>query len=327
MHATLASLIQREISLDIADISQGSKSQNYIRDLLKRKSDANLLFPRFIGGDFLSGSYSRETKNHPLDDIDIMMVIDGSGLYVIQSGNILNAEVRGSNNQNNPILNYLGVDSLLESKKVIDLLATALRDSYPNSKISKDGQAINIWLEAYKLGIDIVPCFHIVPRDGSQDFYYIAEGKNSNGWMKTNPNVDKDISDYFIQKLGGNFKNFVRLIKFWNEKKNNGRLRSYHLETVIWYIMDNYDQKLTNYEHAVSYFFNNCHTLLSSQCPDATKIGGPIDNYLNAVDRLSTLEKISETQKHINSANLMRLLNDKIGQASAWEKVFNFELP
>ncbi len=326
MHATLSNLIQREISLDISHISQGSRSHTYIRDLLKNKSDRDLLFPRFIEGDFLSGSYSRETKNYPLDDIDVMMVVDGNGLCVIQNGNIFNAEVRGSNNQDNPILRHLGFDSLLGSKKVIDLFATVIRDSYPNSKVSKDGQAINVWLESYKLGIDVVPCFHIIPRDGSQNFYYIPEGKDSDGWIKTNPNVDKAISDYLVQKLGDNFKNFVRLIKFWNEKKNSGRLRSYHLETVIWYVMDNYGQKITDYEHAVSYFFNNCYALLSSQCQDATKIGGPIDSYLSVADRLSTLAKISEVQKNINSANLMSLLNNKSGQVGAWGQAFNFRL-
>lgn len=326
MHATLTNLIKKEISLDISHVSQGSKSHNYIRDLLKNKSDADLLFPRFIEGDFLSGSYSRDTKNYPLDDIDVMMVIDGSGLYVIQNGKIIDAEVRGSSDQSNPILNHLGTNSLLGSKRVIDLVASALRDSYPNSKVSKDGQSINVWLEAYKLGIDIVPCFHVIPRDGSQDFYYIPEGGNSDGWMKTNPNIDKNISNYLVQRLGDNFKNFVRLIKFWNEKKNNGRLRSYHLETVIWYVMNNYGQKIDDYEHSVSYFFNNCYKLLSNQCEDATSVGGPIDKYLSVADRLSTLEKISETQKHINSANLMRLLNNKNGQISAWEKAFNFQL-
>lgn len=254
------------------------------------------------------------------------MVIDGNGLHVIQNGIILDAEVRSSNNQDNPMLKHLGINRLLGSKKVVSLFASALKYSYPSSKVSKDGQAINVWLESYKMGIDIVPCFHIIPRDGSQDFYYIPEGKDSDGWIKTNPNLDKDISDYFVLKLGDNFKNFVRLIKFWNEKKNNGRLRSYHLETIIWYVMGNYNQTITNYEHAASYFFNNCYSFLSSECPDATKIGGPIDKYLSPADRLMTLQKITETQKSINSANLMRLINNKNSQIDAWGKAFNFRL-
>lgn len=326
MHTTLSNLIQKEISLDISHISQGSKSHNYIRGLLKNKSDIDSLFPRLVEGDFLSGSYSRGTKNHPLNDIDVMMIIDGNGLYVIQNGVTMDAEVRGSNSQDNSILKHLGINKLLGSKKVIDLFASALKDSFPNSKISKDGQAVNVWLDTYKMGIDIVPCFHIIPRDGSQEFYYIPEGNNSDGWIKTNPNVDKDISDYLTRELGDNFKNFVRLIKFWNEKKNGGRLRSYHLETVIWYVMNNYGQEITNYEHALTYFFNNCYSHLSGSCSDATKLGGPVDAYLSQADRLLTLQKITEIQKHINSANLMKLFNDKVGQIGSWEKVFNFQL-
>ena len=326
IHTLLEDLIRREISLNASHISQGAKSHTYVCDILKNKSDTDRFFPQFIDGDFISGSYSRGTKIHPLDDIDIMMVMDGNGLCAIQNGSVVNAEVRSGNGENNPVLHHLGLNKLLSSKKIIELFSNALRESYPTSTVAKDGQAVNVWLESYNLGIDIVPCFHIIPRDESQDYYYIPEGGISEGWISTNPNIDKDISDLFVQKFGDNFKNFVRLIKFWNEKKNSGKLQSYHLETVIWYVMRNYTRAITDYAHSVAYFFANCLNHLSNNCPDATKIGDSVDKYLSIADRLSSLEKVKETQSHIQNAELSRLLNDAVEHQDAWEKALNFPL-
>lgn len=83
INTALEKLLETHINISQAARSQGSTSHNYIRDVLKGKNDTNSLFPRLVDGDFLSGSYARGTKLKPLDDIDVMVVIDGSGLYVV----------------------------------------------------------------------------------------------------------------------------------------------------------------------------------------------------------------------------------------------------
>jgi len=66
--------------------SQGSISHKHIRELLDNKWQNDSSFPWLTDGDFLSGSYARGTKIHPLNDIDVMMVIDGTGLRAIEKG-------------------------------------------------------------------------------------------------------------------------------------------------------------------------------------------------------------------------------------------------
>ena len=68
-----------KIGVSIAQRSQGSTSHIHVRGLLDNKWRTNSSFPWPIDGDFLSGSYARGTKIRPLDDIDVMMVIDGTG--------------------------------------------------------------------------------------------------------------------------------------------------------------------------------------------------------------------------------------------------------
>jgi tRNA nucleotidyltransferase (CCA-adding enzyme) len=92
----LQELLDGEINLTQEHISQGSKSHTFIRDLLANKSEKDSEFPWLLEGDFLSGSYARGTKLHPLDDIDIMVIMDGEGLTPIDKGiRLTTHEIRG----------------------------------------------------------------------------------------------------------------------------------------------------------------------------------------------------------------------------------------
>lgn len=321
--SALKALVDREIALTLPQISQGAKSHTYVKDLLENKSRSFPTFPRILNGaGFLSGSYARGTKNHPLNDIDVMVVMDGTGLFAWSKGVMLDAEVKGTGEVQNPILNHLGSEKTLSSRKVLQLFHDALKQSHQNSSVSKDGQAVNIWLKSYNLGIDIVPAFHIVPRNGSRDFYYIPAGGNQDGWLMTNPKIDAQISDTFVKLHGEEFRNPVRLIKHWNKVHNNGRLRSYHLETVVWYVFSDHPGPVRSYEHGLRYFFDNCTSTLSNPCPDATKIGDSIDKNLSVTDRLLSLQKIDETRKAIRSGDLAELLNPGTN-VTHWGRIFN----
>jgi hypothetical protein len=148
----LQEFLDKEINLDQARISQGSRSHTYIRDLLANKRVTDPTFPWLLEGDFLSGSYGRGTKLHPLDDIDVMIVLDGAGLIPV--GLNTTYYVRGNaENKKSPVHNHLGSDSLLNSHSVLEAFHQALAQSHSNSTIKKNGQAINVKLDSYNLGM------------------------------------------------------------------------------------------------------------------------------------------------------------------------------
>lgn len=308
-------------NVSLPQISQGATSQNHIRDLLINKSRSDASFPRFIEGDFLSGSYARGTKIFPLDDIDIMMVLDGTGLFAIRDGSYWNATVRGSTLANNPVLRELDWQGLLSSRRVMEILQNALKQSYPNSKVAKDGQAINVWLDSHGLGMDVIPCFHVIPADGSRDVYYIPAGSQTDGWMMTNPKIDENISDQLHSHHNEKLKPVIKLIKLWNRVFNNNRLRSYHLESVAWYVFARAPNKITHYGTALLYFFQNAGSHIAVSCPDPTNIGGPIDTYLNPQDRILSLQKIDQTKTILTNSYLLGLANEP-RQMSGWRQIF-----
>lgn len=315
-------LLKNQVTLSQAQISQGSVSHTHIRSLLGNKKEKDASFPWLIDGDFLSGSYARGTKIHPLDDIDVMVILDGTGLFPIKNGVQLNADVRGSGEAGSPV-NWCTdpMTGYISSHVVLDKFHSAIKETYPNSTIVKDGQAINVWLESYGLGLDIVPAFHIVPRDGSRDFYYIPAGHGSSMWIETNPKIDDQICQSLDDRFEGKLKPVIKLLKYWNVNHNNGRLRSYHIESAVWWIFNGYQGKILSYDMALTHFFKNFTTYVGQGCPDPTGLGQNIDTYLAVNERQLSLQKIAEVQQHTGNAGLIGLYTPE-RRLSVWKKFF-----
>jgi len=316
-------LLAEKINLSASHISQGSTSHNYVRGLLTNKSFEKNDLPWIIDGDFLSGSYARGTKIYPLDDIDVMIVMDGTGLFPIQNGARLNAAVRGDGEMGSPAHYHTNELGYISSIKILESFKKHLQISYPDSEIKKDGQAVNVWLNSYGLGLDIVPCFHIIPNDGSQDYYYIPYGRGNDMWMTTNPQIDSAISDQLHIRFDKKLKPIIKIIKYWNQIANYDRLRSYHLEVIAWYVFDNYQFQISSYLTALKYFFDNANNYLSAACPDPTRLGDSIDTYLDSASRRLSMQKIAETGQLLNNAspfnhrlqiiNLKKIFGDDFG--------------
>jgi hypothetical protein len=320
-------LLKREINISANQISQGSTSHNYIRTLLNNKCEHDSNFPWLTDGDFLSGSYARGTKIYPLDDIDVMVVIDGTGLLAIQDGQVLPATVRGGNKLGSPMQNYLSSNGLLSSQVVLQLFQNALKQSHPESKVSKDGQAINVQLKASGIGIDVVPCFHVIPNNGGQDVYYIPVGYGRDDWMITNPKIDQSISDYLHERHNRKLKSIIKLLKYWNREGNNERLRSYHLETMAWYIFHNHPSAIDNYADGVKYFFQSADQYLGQPCSDITKLGGPVDSYLSIEDRIASRIRIQQICQLLRPPSLPLIASvSEQRELRSWQAIFNNKL-
>jgi hypothetical protein len=122
-------------------------------------------FPNLIDGDVLSGSFGRRTGITPLDDVDVMMILDGTGLILVRNGIGTGETVEGSGDLAKQINfgRFQGPDGYLSSRKILAEFRTALRGTiYPNSEVGNAEQAVNGWLSSYGMGMDVVPAFQIV---------------------------------------------------------------------------------------------------------------------------------------------------------------------
>lgn len=299
-------LLTNRCTLNVPDISQASQSHTYARQILSNKSNSDPKFPRLIDGDFLSGSYARGTKNVPLDDIDVMLPMDGEGLYLVGDNPRFFA---GSGNADNPLLQHLDQYGLLSSRHIINVFHKALQKSYPTSTIKKNGQAVNVQMK-YGFGIDIVPCFRTVAAFGGDVLYYIPQGGDSHFWMPTNPKIDAHISDILHKHHNEKLKPVIRLIKLWNDTSNNGRLRSYHVETMCWHVFYKYPGAIQHIGLAIVYFFQNALPYLQYRCVDATGVGEYVDDYLSATDRALSIRQLQNTSNTLSQVYSLGLLNE-----------------
>lgn len=288
MDTYLQKLLDEEINLSASHISQGSTSHTHIRDLLANKSQTDNKFPWLMEGDYLSGSYARGTKLHPLDDIDVMIVMDGAGLFPTDKGAALSTHyIRGNAlGQRSPIHGHIGINGQLDSRVILSLFQKALAERFPGSVIKKNGQAVNVCFSSYGLGIDVVPCFHIVPHSTQdREMYYIPLGNGTADWLKTNPKTDEAISDLLHNKHDKRLKSIIKLLKYWNREKNAGRISSYHLETMAWHVFHAHPSKIGSLEEGIIYFFENARPHLVGPCEDLTGLGEPVDRNLSFEDR------------------------------------------
>lgn len=63
------------------------------------------------------------------------------------------------------------------------------------------------------------------------EFYLIPDG--SDGWIRTNPRLDTDLCEILQAYHNKVYRKVVKLIKFWNESRLNGKFSSYYIEYAI----------------------------------------------------------------------------------------------
>lgn len=145
-----------------------------------------------ILNDFLSGSYKRDTKIRPLNDIDLFVVLD-SGYFIY-----------------GPI-------------GVLRLVAKHLSALYPNSRLRIQNRSVN--LAFFRFGFDVVPAFY---RPGGG---FLIPNMKCNSWTVTDPNAHEKASSDANLACGRKLKPLIKMLKCWN-RSHGGRLQSFHIEVL-----------------------------------------------------------------------------------------------
>jgi hypothetical protein len=202
-----------------------ARSQNYLRDILCTGNMANR-----ISGHYLSGSYARDTAVYPLDDVDIIFVIDA------------NQWPHASNV-------FLGTARFPQSTDVLESFASAIRYRYPVSSVF--GQRRSVRLQLYHLDIDVVPAIQYA---GNTNFIYIPD-KEVNQWILSSPILHAENATSVNKFQGGKLKPLVKLLKYWNGNlPSTARFRSFAIETMCVRIFKNFEMK--SLQEGLRYFFD-----------------------------------------------------------------------
>jgi hypothetical protein len=143
-------------ALEITEAEQkkASTQQQSVRTKLRGRLE--------VEADYLSGSYRRRTQIRPLDDIDLLLVLDAEAYGV-------DAE---SFDAEDP-------DSTTDA---LDRVEDAIRDAYPTTtEIVRHDRCIQIQFSGTGIGFDVVPAYRF-----TDDEFWIPDERLGR-WIRTNP--------------------------------------------------------------------------------------------------------------------------------------------
>jgi len=189
-----------------------------------------------VEDNFLSGSYARRTAVHPLNDIDIFLVLDQKSY-----------ENQGP-------------------QDVLDVVKAELDAIYPGKTSTKQSRSINIEFTGTGIAYDVVPAFNI------SDGVYSIPDSEALAWISTNPRDHKRLSTEANAAAGQRLKPLLKAVKH-AKNVHEAAARSFHLEVLSWSILTSAP---TSDIAGLELLLAGLAAKICDACPDPTGLGPDI---------------------------------------------------
>lgn len=316
VNACFEKLRKEVVDLDPEQTKTARASRDFILSNIARLSNEGEL-PNVLGDFCLNfGSFARNTKIRPLDDIDIMICYDGlDGVYdTIQKDELYHIRFADGHPYFNDLKNDDGIT--LNSRKVINQLIDALSgvERYSKAEMHRRGEAATLQLSSYPWNFDIVPCFYT-----RQGFYLIPDGQGH--WKNTDPRIDRMRVTSVNQLKSQIPLPLIRLMKYWKELKWGDAVSSYMFEQMLLDHIESSPMPLAlNWQVRVLNVLGYLRSAIKNPVRDPKGIQGDLNeldqethNRLSSSAFMSSLsaqqavefERNGETQKAINQWKLV----------------------
>lgn len=221
---------------------------------VREKLDASLE----LDDTYLTGSYRRRTLIRPVDDIDLLLVLNS------------NAYKRS-----------IALDAA-GATAVLNLVEAALREAYPTSEIVRFSRCIRIQFAGTGIGFDVVPAFRFT------DDQFVIPDEERGGWITTNPReVERLVSEANTGQTEGWLVPEVKLLKAWKDARpatERDILRGYLLEAMAYYALAG---PPTNERIGMADLFEHFASAVWSTTPDIWPEGEAPDSYLTIGQRMT----------------------------------------
>lgn len=309
----------------------GRTSRDYLVEQLKTVAAADRAFPTLAGGYLSFGSFARRTKIRPLDDIDLLLLLNGRGTteVAVSGPNTCRLQVTGSSA---PLAAYSDAPGFFSSTKyvnstrVLNAIKTGLTavPNYRKAGIKRTGVAVTLNLSSREWVFDIVPALPVTDGQGRTTHYLMPDGTGQ--WMRTDPRTDSTNTTTVNTRHSGIFLPTLRLLKYWNRRTTKPRLASYYFETVV---LQTFASVPTNsdYPAAVKDFFDKGQTWLWETCPDPKGLGPALDASVDNVTKRKVAEAMKEAATWAGYALLYAQQSKPAEAISWWGRVFGSQFP
>ena len=303
------------------DSDQATKARNSRDNLISNLND-------FSGGDdFFTlykekhlkyGSFARNTKIRPIDDIDLMICISGEGRKYSNSGSTYYITGVDSDYSNN-----LMTGTSLNSTKVINRFLKKLGTlhDYRKAEMHKNQEAATLQLMTYDWNFDIVPCWSM-----DIDKYLIPDGTGN--WKITDPRIDNNRTMELNQKHKGRMLDVIRLMKYWNNRTITLKVDSYLLECMVLEVYQSMEVK-DNYWVDLEFrdLLNRIAEMILYDVQDPKGIQGNINKY-SFEDRVKISVALTNAYNKAKEASVLELIKkDQKAAINKWREVLGPSFP
>jgi len=325
------------VDLDPNDTNIARRSRKYLFDQIEILAKNNSDFPKLTSGSpFISfGSFARKTKIKPLDDIDFLVILNGT--YIAPE------IIDFSNTQKlkfiRPSISFVGTrpsmtlepladrNGYINSTTVLNKIKFYLSSvtNYEKAEISRNWEAVTLKLNSYTWNYDIVPAIPLFYNSGDLAYFSIPDGKGN--WKPTNPRIDEHHTTTVNTYHEGKFLPVIRLLKYWNGiTYNKQRLPSYYFETLAIKVFER-SPKIANLQNGVKLFFERCSYYLSQPCPDPKGLGPHLDANIDWSQKQKVMNVIVNASMCAENALRYESRSQHKEAIEQWQRIFGSRFP
>lgn len=315
------------VDLEAGEVKKARASRNYLCDQLKMVEQNDSSFPRLTGFPIPFGSFARSTKIRPLNDIDILILLNGSQTEAHQSKSDQYEYWLYIKDQTAPLAKFPDSSGYVSSIKVLNKFRDSLYKvpNYRKAEIHRMQQAVTLNLSSYPWVFDIVPAIPISNYgDSNTGYYLIPDG--SGDWIRTDPRKDQKLVTETNQKLSGELLPTIRLLKAWNKRTTKPVLQSYYFENLAIKVFQN-AWSISSTPSAIKYFFDSCPMYLYSSFPDPKGLGPNLDTSVPYETKQKVAEAMKEAATHSGYAIMYENQKDEKTAIYWWGRIFGSEFP
>lgn len=216
------------VNLEKSKTDTARSSRDWLVKQLNSLPNKEDRFPELYEGKHIKfGSFARNTKIRPLDDIDLILALKACGAtyLTIEHGKQYTISVPETATNLKLLCNENGT---LNSIKVVNKIVTSLKkiEKYSSADIHRRQEAATLKLSSYEWNFDIVPSFYT-----DTGYYLIPDG--SGNWKASDPRIDQERVATINQKFDGTILQIIRTLKYWNQRNSATTIPSYLFESII----------------------------------------------------------------------------------------------
>lgn len=309
------------VNLDADRTKIARKSRDWLIEQLNNLPFKVDYFPSlYVEKHIKFGSFARNTKIRPLDDIDLILTFRAAGATYIEYSYgkkyIINVPEGAT------YLRGLCDNGILNSRKLVNKVISSLSkiEHYKHAEIHQRQEAATLSLTSYEWKFDIVPAFYTT--DG---FYLIPDGNGN--WKATDPRIDQGNATSVNQKHDGKILQIIRILKYWQKRPTMPTMPSYLLEVIILtYFNDK--QKVANYIDLEFHdFLGYFKDAIYNSFDDPKGFQGDL-NTLDYFEKIKISKKAQDAHEKAKQAISFETNDKNMGKSiSKWREIFGNDFP